>query len=461
MIKKAGISTEHPEYMHFAKRWAKMNDALSDEDAVKDAGEKYLPKTGGMRKNDHDEVDYNAYKLRARFPEVTTQALTGMVGLIFEQDPVGTSDEVVTNTNQTNVELARDLVRAVASKGRDILVTDAGANGVPFVARYVAESLINWKVEADNPGNLTMAVFREERDIDPEGYGHETETIYRRYQKVSSQVIVTEWKVEDDVDVQIGEEIILPVSFVPIIAVGSIDSVPSCDPIPLMPVARCAFAFYRKSANYEHGLYLTSQPTAYVSGVNQDQYDNIIEQGIGSSSLWYLGQEGKAGFLEATAAGLSENFAAMQNELKQAETYAVRLTQDSGGVESAQAIKMRAATQHASIYSISDSVSIAVDRALEMRALWAGRAKPEAFYLRTEFESEYAGEQMINALNTAVNSGNAPLSAMFEAIRRSGLSEKTDEEMLDEIETQRVEVDEPVLPVKPVVEPVEDDPDDA
>jgi len=42
---------------------------------------------------------------------------------------------------------------------------------------------------------------------------------------------------------------------------------------------------------------------------------------------------------------------------------------------------------------------------------------------------------MITSLNNAINSGNAPQSAMFEAIRKTGLSEKSDDEMRSEIET--------------------------
>jgi len=119
------IDTEHPEYINFALRWTIMTDAFSDEDAVKLKNTEYLPKTGGMIANDHDGKRYDAYKLRARFPEITTQAQTSMVGLIFENDPVGESDDIISNTGQANKAFARDVVRAVAGKGRDILVIDA------------------------------------------------------------------------------------------------------------------------------------------------------------------------------------------------------------------------------------------------------------------------------------------------------------------------------------------------
>jgi len=435
------IDTEHPEYINFALRWTIMTDAFSDEDAVKLKNTEYLPKTGGMIANDHDGKRYDAYKLRARFPEITTQAQTSMVGLIFENDPVGESDDIISNTGQANKAFARDVVRAVAGKGRDILVIDAPTKemggGDPFIARYSAESLINWKTVEGKPAEFTLAVFRETRPSDPDDiYGHETEVVFRRYLRVGAGVEVSLWQIVEEDEVLIGEPVMLPVKFMPIIAVGSIDSLPNCDPIPLLPVARGALSYYRKSADYEQSLHLHGQPTPWVSGITEEQYNLILLQGVGSGSLWHLGEsgEGKAGFLSIDSA-LGEHRVAMEDDLKQAESFAVRVTQQSDTPESGVAIAKRAAAQHASIYTIADSVSIAVTAAQRMRAAWAGQPEPEDFVLNAEIEEDYAGEQMITSLNNAINSGNAPQSAMFEAIRKTGLSEKSDDEMRSEIET--------------------------
>ena len=435
------IDTKHPNYLEFAPDWDQMRDSLKGQRAIKNKNEEYLPMTGGMEKNDTDGKQYNAYKSRARFPEITTSALTGMIGLIFEKEPIGASDLIITNSGMTNTQLTRDVVRAVGSKGRDILIVDApqkddkgNGGGSPFIARYAAETFINWKTAKDNPAELTMAVFEEDVPLAGEDeYSHKTEKGFRKYEWYEGKPTLTLWNAKKEL---IGGPTPLSIDFMPIICAGSIDAMPACDPLPLLPVSDCAIAYYKKSASYENALYLSCNPTPTISGVDQKQYDAIVEQGIGSSALWYLGEDGKAAFLETTGADIAEVWKAMQGELKQAESYAVRLTQSTSGVEAAAAIAMRAATQHASIYSVSDSVSISVNRAQQFRAQWAGETEPDEFSLRTEFEETYAGEQMINALNSAINSGNAPQSAIFEAIRKAGLSEADNDQMKSEIETQ-------------------------
>lgn len=435
------IAIRHPEHIAREARWQAMDDALGEEEVVKGAGTRHLPKTGGMERNDRDGSQYEAYKARARFPEVTSGALSGIVGLIFEKDPVGASDEIITNAGQTNLELARDALRGVASKGREVLVVDAPdaslGGGSPFITRYRAEDLINWKADATNPAALNLAVFREYRDAGGR-YAHEHAIEYRRFMRLpSGRVEVTRWRRVDEEDELLEDPRVLPIREMPIFVLGSIDLMPPCDPVPLLPVARAAFAYYRKSAVREHGLYLTGQPTPWVRGVTEDQYKAILRQGIGSSAFWYLGQEGFAGFLEVGAEGLRELKEAMDEELVLAQAHSVELVQRGDTAESGRSIAMRAMMRHASIYSMADAVSIGVTRAQRLRARWAGEAEPEDFALRTEFASDYASAQMVSALDRAINSGNAPRSAMFEEIRRARLSDKTDEEMIDEIEAGR------------------------
>jgi len=432
------ITTEHPEYTRKKALWRTIADCLEDESIVKAAGPTYLPKTGGMEANDASGKSYDAYRARARFPDITSEALTGIIGLVFEEPPEGASEEPITPSGQTNTDLARDTLRGCATRGRDILLVDAPREGgEPFVTRYGAEALINWRVDPARPSDLLLAVLEEQEPAAADLYGHETRTVYRRYFRESSEapIEVTRWIVEDEVERRIEPPILLPVPFMPIVCVGSIDILPGCDPLPLLPVGRCALAYYRKSASYEHSLYLAGQPTPYVTGLDQEQYDQIRRQGIGSSALWHLGDDGRAGFLETSGIGLKEQREGMAMELHQAETYAVRLVQrQAGGVESAAAMAMRAAAQHASIYSLADGVSDGVQRAERMRARWSGRADPARFRLRTEFSEQYASEQMVAAIDRAVTSGNAPRSVLFETFRRANLTSKSDEELAAEIE---------------------------
>ena len=439
------LDTQHPDYKPIKSLWETMTDAMSDESVVHLLAEKkkYLPKTAGMQKRENGQLMYEAFLQRARFPAITSAALTGVVGLLFEREPLGVSDEVVTKTGQANEAFARDSVRGVCSKGRDILVVDAPpkdvGGGDPYLCRYSAESLINWKT--NDRQQLSLAVLLEETPLDEQedDYSHDTESRYRVYQLVGGRCTLTVYANREGGPVVVEPErvVLTPDNIIPIRIPGSIDNLPAVDPIPLLPVARCAFAFFRKSALYEHGLYLTSQPTPYVKGLDDEQYEKIIAQGVGSSALWNLPEDGDAGFLEVTGNSLEALKEAMQDELNQAETYAVRLTQKTGsGVEAAEALRIRAASQHASVFSIAHSVSQSVTWAQSLRNRWAGSKEPIPFEIQTEFHGAEAAEQMITALSNAITALNAPRSTMFELLRRTQLTKKSDEEMEEEINNQ-------------------------
>lgn len=222
------IDTQHPDYVRLLPIWRKMGHALLTQDEIHKIdvlSQAYIPKTAGMTKNDTTGADYKAFVERARFPELPNQALTGIVGLVFEKDPIGTTDEVITNSNQTDVQLARDTVRATSSKGRDIYLIDAPVDGGdPFIAHYCAESLINWKTVPGNPAELSMFVLAEEQELSTsDEYSHETETVYRRYRRLETgQIEVTRFtnesngdgkKVEHQVD---APRILKGIDFMPI-----------------------------------------------------------------------------------------------------------------------------------------------------------------------------------------------------------------------------------------------------
>lgn len=434
-----GVTTKHPEYDKYAQRWREMDDALDEQDTIKNAGEKYLPMTSGMKGTTEGQERYDAYRGRARYYGIVRQILTGMIGLMFEKDPHGSSDEVVTLAGQTNTALARDVARDVASYGRSILVVDApkteGVNS-PFIVKYHPKDLINWKVDRDNPAEFTLAVLHEVWDDNSgnDEYAHETVDRYRVYRKVEGTVTVTVYNSEEYV---VEEERNIGLDTIPVFAIGSISVDPGFDPLPLMPVKDSAIAIYQITADLRQDLYMSGQKQPYQKGISEAQYKANLNSGYGGGSSWYLGNgpDGEAGLIESTGNAYASMAAEREAEIEQAATYAVNMTQTSDA-ESGRALEIRAAAQYASIYTMADSISIGIRHALNLRAKWAAFQVPEEFAIRTEFTNEDAAYQMITALNNTINSGNAPRSILFEVLRRNDLTDKTDKELESEIETE-------------------------
>jgi hypothetical protein len=77
-----GANSAHPDYVAAAAEWSRVRDDLAGENAVKAAGEKYLPKL-----DSRTGEDYAVYKARARFFGNTARKLEGYLDLIFRRTP--------------------------------------------------------------------------------------------------------------------------------------------------------------------------------------------------------------------------------------------------------------------------------------------------------------------------------------------------------------------------------------
>src|SRR3974377_2055651 len=78
-----GVNAAHPDYEAKAPEWSRARDVLAGEDAVKAAGERYLP-----RLDSQSEEEDAAYKAQASFFGATRRTLEEYVELIFRRAPV-------------------------------------------------------------------------------------------------------------------------------------------------------------------------------------------------------------------------------------------------------------------------------------------------------------------------------------------------------------------------------------
>jgi hypothetical protein len=433
------IDTKHSEYEKFSTRWDEMEDALDEQDTIRKKRETYLKATSGMI--DDNYANYESYINRARFPGITRKALTGIIGLLFEKDPEGLTEDIVTRSGQTSLELAREVTRSVAAYGRSVLVVDApkrnedgSGGGKPYIARYHPKKLINWKVNPDNTSELLLAVFEEDQPVEnsEDQYVHDTVKRFRRYTKVNGvvelAVLDKEGKVVEGPHSIAGDTI-------PVFTIGSIDTNPGCDPVPLLPVKDCAVSIYNVSADLRQDLYSSGQKQQTMSGVTRDQYEANTKLGYGAGGVWYMGQEGKAELLESTGTAYESAAAERMYEHEEASKYAVELATKSDSAESGRALEIRAATQHASIFTMADSISIGLTAAMAFAAKWNGSPEPLPFVLKTEFSGGSITGQDITALSTGVMQRTVPQSVLNRALRLAGYTELTDKEMKDEIDT--------------------------
>ena len=73
-------NSTHPDYDSKKAEWSRARDVLAGEDAVKAAGEKYLPKLDSQ-----SEEEYAAYKGRASFFGASARTLEEYLDLVFRR----------------------------------------------------------------------------------------------------------------------------------------------------------------------------------------------------------------------------------------------------------------------------------------------------------------------------------------------------------------------------------------
>ncbi|HMP83957.1 MAG TPA: hypothetical protein PKA41_14760, partial [Verrucomicrobiota bacterium] len=76
------VHSTHADFDANAAAWLRARDVFAGEDAVKAAGERYLPKLDSQTTD-----EYSAYKARASFFNATARTVDGFVGLIFRREP--------------------------------------------------------------------------------------------------------------------------------------------------------------------------------------------------------------------------------------------------------------------------------------------------------------------------------------------------------------------------------------
>ena len=144
------VNATHPEYDASLPAWQRARDVFAGDDAVKAAGEKYLPHLDSQ-----SDEEYASYRKRAAFFNAAARTLDEYLDLIFRRAPVTT----VANPEQlrgfvddcdgwgTDFDrYARRVVSEVLSVGRGgtLMLMESER---PWITFWRAEDILNWEVE--------------------------------------------------------------------------------------------------------------------------------------------------------------------------------------------------------------------------------------------------------------------------------------------------------------------------
>ncbi len=432
-------ATRHPDYDLRLPEWIKVRDCMRGEKAIKDKKETYLPRPAGM--SGEYEAAYDSYIERAHFPLIVPYALQGALGVVITKLPefnlpsqLEYLKKEATNDGRSLQQLFIDIVIEIFQTGRVPLIADVveKTNTFQFV-QYKAESFINWKTALiESAKSLTLAVLQEQKDSSSSIFKHDAEDRFRVLilEKDESGNIVFTIKIYDS-EKELEEERIIPshmgkpLDEIPMIIAGSINNNVEIQPIPLVSVANCSVQIYRKEADLANSEFLSCNPTLVIVGAtNEDNLPNVV----GSSVMIVIPNEAaRVFYTETDTAALQHVSSHIDKLYEEAIRHGVAILDSRKGVEAAEALRIRQATQSASVYSIYLSAMTAIVGGLKLMCKWAGY-DPESVTVDapTSLTFGVADSSMIKELiDGFATSGVIPLNVIHNYLISAGMLDQT------------------------------------
>lgn len=458
-----GVETTNPEYDKFVSKWKRCRDTAAGQDAVHEAGELYLP-----RLKDQEWDDYCAYKTRAGFFNATWRTIAGLQGMLFRKPPVITVpasvEPLLSSVSESAQPLqifALEVVEECLTVGRAGILVDypmIAEEGVtqadaillnlrPTLSLYETESIINWKEETfASQKVLTRVILKEDRGVaDPDDeFSEKCEPIYRVLDLVNGIYRVRLFaKLDDSPDsarfVQEGEDLFpklnnQPLDFIPFFFLG-VDDADACpDDPPLIDLVDLNLSHYRTNADYEHGCHFTGLPTGWIVGHTLDQGDRIY---LGSQNmLVFPSPDTKVGFLEFSGAGLKCLSDNLERKEKQMAILGARMLEaQKKGIEATNTLMLRQAGETSLLASMAQSISISMQKALQVFSDWAGGSGEVIFELNRDFFPKTLAPAELTALVTSWQYGAISKETLFENLKQAEVisDTKTFEEQETEI----------------------------
>lgn len=444
-VAAAQVDFVRPELADKLGQYQLIRDCIAGDQAIKKAGTTYLPMPMAHDQSKENLERYAAYKTRAVFYNVGERTLAGLVGQVFNVDPIIEVPDILnpiikdaSGDGVSLVQQAQSCEELIIQFGRAGLLVDfPKTNGPtsraqqlsgeikPTIHLYRPENIINWRTaKRGSKTLLTLVVLREtyEKTDTDDGFAVEHDTQYRVLRLVNGLYEMQVWRKGQTAafapDPTLGA---MPVDAsgnrlteIPFTFVGAVDNSPKMANPPMYALCSLNIAHYRNSADYEETVYITGQSTPVIAGLTKQWLDEVLKGVIelGSRAAIPLPQGATAELLqmeERTAA-----FAAMEHKERQMVALGAKLVEQKQVQRTATEAGLEEASETSVLGTITDNVSAAYLFALEWCAIFQGAITerqdaanrlnddaPIKFELNTDFSiSLVSAEEVKTAVET-------------------------------------------------------------
>lgn len=466
------LSSTHPQYSSVNEDWALMRDAYKGERRVKLKSTTYLPYAAshiidgaGTDMSSIGQKSYEAYKMRARFPNFLREAIQMAIGMMHSQPPRIELPKAMANIRSSKGESMEVLLRRINVEqlitGRVGLLADIATNKnnlseAPYISVYPAERIINWddgRIEQLVPQALNMVVLNESEFERSSSFSWQQDEKYR---------VLSMGPVENNVDEDIykvgvfddnySEDMMKPLSWmgrplkrVPFVIINSVDLTSEVDDPPLLDLGNLCMTIYRSDADYRQNLFMQGQDTLVTIGMNIEG-DESVRTGAGARIDVPL--SGDAKYIGVQSNGLSEQRQALDKLEARAGTMGANtIDSTSRERESGDSLRIRVAARTADMNQIVENGAAGLEHVLKIAAEWMGENPDEVSVTpNKEFgEQQLTGQTMVEMATAATLGFPLSKKTMHDIARKRRMTELSFEE---EIEIAKKEADDEAFPFK-------------
>lgn len=476
----ANLRNKHPQYNYFLPDWTLMRDAYAGERVVKLKGSVYLPPTsnqvkdGQGKQNTPGQKAYDAYKMRARFPNFTREAIQMAIGMMHNQPPKIILPDAMKDIKSSRGEDLEQLLRRINVEqlltGRIGLLADlpigaAVGEDIPYISTYTAEKIINWDDGAIGqlvPQQLNLVVFDETEMVRGEEFSWREKSKFRviclgpiASEDGRSTGYSYRWGLFDENN-PFSEEGLKEATYrgrtldkIPFVFANVQDLISDPDQPPLLDLANLCMTIYRGEADYRQNLFMQGQDT-FVTVGGAFSEDETLSTGAGQRIDLPMG--GDAKYVGVSANGIEAQRKALVDDRSHAGSMGAQtLDTTSRERESGTSLHIRMAARTADMTQIAMAGAEALEDVLELIAEWMGE-DPEAVEVIPNLEfgdTTLSGQNMVE-ITTARNLG-FPISArsMHQVAMNHGLTDMTYEEELAQAELEKGTSFGPPAPTTP------------
>ena len=427
------VDTVHRDYSDAIETWRTIRDAVRGSRAVKQAGERYLP-----RLSDQTDEEYSAYRTRAQYFNATNRTLEVLRGSVFRKNPnfnqQGLDDflENATPASLSMYDYCKQVAGEVLSVGRfGTLIDFPQESQWPVLCGYCAENIVNWRTaRIQGRETLVLLVLHEMSDDTVDTGGQTQQATDDGYE----QTLVDQWRVfrlvpteQDQWFVQCevyrvraagsgpGREFVLIDSAIPTRRGTPLARIPFCfhgpennsaavEKAPLEDIADVNLSHYRSSADLEHGRHFTGLPQPWAAG-----FDIQHELKIGSSTCWITeSPDAKVGFLEFSGQGLGALTTAIEEKERQMAALGARMLMPQlKDAEAFDTVRIKHSAETSALMASAIALGQSMTQVLRWVAWWSGTSgAPEqeidtTVEINTEFVASTLRPEEITALVAA------------------------------------------------------------